>query len=190
MTYDTYINQRIAEITRDNSMYGDHANPTRMVYSHRPTSGGVIPGNAPYDEIAVFGGRKPLTKMGRHLKDIGHFFKPLGKVIRPVRAALIDKAVEKIKGGRKPLTKMGRHLRDIGRFFKPLGKVIRPVREALINKAVDKIKGAGYRQGRVGSTEGRVGGASAWIQHVKAYQAQHGCSYKDALKGAKHTYRK
>jgi len=31
---------------------------------------------------------------------------------------------------------------------------------------------------------------SEWINHVKQYQAQHGCSYKDALKGAKSTYNK
>jgi hypothetical protein len=31
---------------------------------------------------------------------------------------------------------------------------------------------------------------NAWISHVKSYQAQHGCSYKDALRGASATYRK
>ena len=29
-----------------------------------------------------------------------------------------------------------------------------------------------------------------WIAHVKQFQAMHGCSYKDALKGASQTYRK
>ena len=29
-----------------------------------------------------------------------------------------------------------------------------------------------------------------WIEHVKAYQAEHGCSYKEALKGASSTYTK
>jgi hypothetical protein len=29
-----------------------------------------------------------------------------------------------------------------------------------------------------------------WIKHVKQFQAMHGCSYKDALKGASQTYRK
>jgi hypothetical protein len=33
------------------------------------------------------------------------------------------------------------------------------------------------------------GGGSAWIQHVKAYAAKHGVSYKDALKSARATYR-
>jgi hypothetical protein len=31
---------------------------------------------------------------------------------------------------------------------------------------------------------------SAWVQHCKNYQQQNGCSYKDALKGAKATYQK
>jgi len=31
---------------------------------------------------------------------------------------------------------------------------------------------------------------SEWINHVKQYQAEHGCSYKDALKCAKATYKK
>jgi benzoyl-CoA reductase/2-hydroxyglutaryl-CoA dehydratase subunit BcrC/BadD/HgdB len=30
---------------------------------------------------------------------------------------------------------------------------------------------------------------SEWIAHVKQFQAQHGCSYKDALKGASSSYR-
>ena len=31
---------------------------------------------------------------------------------------------------------------------------------------------------------------SSWIQHCKNYQQQHGCSYKDALKGAKASYQR
>jgi hypothetical protein len=30
---------------------------------------------------------------------------------------------------------------------------------------------------------------SEWISHVKQFQAQHGCSYKDALRGASASYR-
>lgn len=29
-----------------------------------------------------------------------------------------------------------------------------------------------------------------WLLHVKKYQFKNGCSYKDALKGAKHTYKR
>jgi hypothetical protein len=32
--------------------------------------------------------------------------------------------------------------------------------------------------------------ANAWISHVKAFQAHHGCSYKDALKRASSSYKK
>jgi len=31
---------------------------------------------------------------------------------------------------------------------------------------------------------------NSWIKHVKAYQAKHGCSYKEALQGAKASYKK
>lgn len=32
--------------------------------------------------------------------------------------------------------------------------------------------------------------ANKWIEHVKAYQAQHGCSYKEAMTRAKESYRR
>ena len=31
---------------------------------------------------------------------------------------------------------------------------------------------------------------TAWIQHVKNYQQEHGCSYKEAMSRAKDTYQK
>ena len=31
---------------------------------------------------------------------------------------------------------------------------------------------------------------SAWIDHVKRFQKMHGCSYKEALKGASATYQR
>ena len=30
---------------------------------------------------------------------------------------------------------------------------------------------------------------NAWVQHVQRYRSAHGCSYRDALKGARATYR-
>lgn len=32
--------------------------------------------------------------------------------------------------------------------------------------------------------------ANAWVTHVKKYQKAHGCSYKDAMKRSKSTYKK
>ena len=29
-----------------------------------------------------------------------------------------------------------------------------------------------------------------WVDHIKEYQRQHNCSYKEAMKGAKDTYQK
>jgi hypothetical protein len=62
----------------------------------------------------------------------------------------------------------------------------------------DAMEGAayGYTGGRaltpVAQMRPTVGGGkgSAWIQHVKAYAAKHGVSYKDALKSAGASYRK
>jgi len=45
----------------------------------------------------------------------------------------------------------------------------------------------GNREVGGGATGGRAGG---WIAHVKAYQAKHGGSYKDALKAASASYRR
>jgi signal-transduction protein with cAMP-binding, CBS, and nucleotidyltransferase domain len=33
-------------------------------------------------------------------------------------------------------------------------------------------------------------GLNPWVQHVKAYAKQNGCTYKEALKKAKETYKK
>jgi hypothetical protein len=38
--------------------------------------------------------------------------------------------------------------------------------------------------------EKRVGKSSSWISHVKAYQKQHGCSYREAMVKAKASYQK
>ena len=142
MTYDTRLNRRIAEIIQDNEMAGDHANPAHFYYNTRtPMHKGVIPGNAPYDQMQVFGGVNRLKKANRWSKFV----------------------------------------RDL---------VPESVRNAVEDKAVSMIGKMGGR--RVGSTNSPVGGKrpSAWIEHVKAYQRAHGCSYKEAMMGAKASYKK
>jgi hypothetical protein len=47
----------------------------------------------------------------------------------------------------------------------------------------------GYKEGGIVKAK-RVGKPSAWISHVKAYQTQHGVSYRDAMVQAKATYQK
>ena len=49
-------------------------------------------------------------------------------------------------------------------------------------------KDAKYRE--VKGTERPSRPANPWVAHVKAYQSQHGCSYKEAMSRAKDTYRK
>lgn len=47
----------------------------------------------------------------------------------------------------------------------------------------------GYKEGGIVKAK-RVGKPSAWISHVKAYQKQHGVSYREAMVQAKATYQK
>jgi predicted house-cleaning noncanonical NTP pyrophosphatase (MazG superfamily) len=220
MTYDTRLNRRIAEIIHDNEMAGDHANPAHFFYNTRtPMHKGVIPGNAPYDQMQVFGGVNRLHKANRWSK----FVRDL--VPESVRNAVEDKAVSMIGrvGGVNRLKKAKRYsnfvrdlvpkrVRDaledkavgmIGRVggvnrLKKANKwskfvrdlVPESVRNAVEDKAVGMIGRMGGR--RVGSTTSPVGGKrpSAWIEHVKAYQRAHGCSYKEAMMGAKASYKK
>ena len=59
-----------------------------------------------------------------------------------------------------------------------------------IGKDLGLLKGKGRKRAGA-STGGAVsGGASPWIQHIKAYQKKHGVSYKEAMKKAKATYKK
>lgn len=181
MTYDTRLNRRIAEIIQDNQMSGDHANPAHFSYNTRtPVHKGVVPGNNSYDEMQIFGGVNRLKKASRWSK----FVRDL--VPKSVRDAVEDKAVGMIgkMGGVNRLKKAKRwsgFVRDL---------VPKRVRDAVEDKAVGMIGRMGGR--RVGSTTSPVGGKrpSAWIQHVKAYQQAHGVSYKQAMMGAKATYKK
>jgi hypothetical protein len=181
MTYNTALNRRISEIVRDNQMAGDHANPAHFSYRTRtPMHAGVVPGNAPYDEMQVFGGVNRLKKAKRW----ANFARDL--VPERIRNALEDKAVGMIGriGGVNRLKKAKRWTG----FAKSL--VPKSISDALEHQAVGMIGKMGGR--RVGSTTSPVGGkrASSWIQHVKAYQQAHGCSYKQAMMGAKATYKK
>ena len=181
MTYDTRLNRRIAYILEDNELAGDHSNPAHFSYNTRtPLRSGGIPGNNAYDQMQVFGGINRLKKANRWSK----FVRDL--VPKRVRDAVEDKAVGMIgrMGGVNRLKKANRW----SKFVRDL--VPKSIRNAVEDKAVGMIGRMGGR--RVGSTNSPVGGRrpSAWIQHVKAYQQAHGCSYKEAMMGAKATYKK
>ena len=49
--------------------------------------------------------------------------------------------------------------------------------------------GSTYRPSRPG-VKGKGSKTSSWIEHVKAYAAKHGVSYKDAMSAAKASYKK
>jgi hypothetical protein len=183
MTYNTALNRRISEIVRDNQLAGDHANPAHFSYRTRtPMHKGIIPGNAPYDEMQVFGGK--VNRLKKAKRWLG-FAKSL--VPKSISDALEDKAVGMIGRVGGKVNRLKKAKRWLG-FTKSL--VPKSISDALEHQAVGMIGKMGGR--RIGSTNSRVGGkrVSAWIQHVKAYQQAHGCSYKDAMMGAKATYKK
>ena len=72
-----------------------------------------------------------------------------------------------------------------GDFFNDLIGTIGNVAQTAAHVA--PLFGLGESDREVGAGKG---GKSAWINHVKAYQSKHGCSYKDALKRAAASYRK
>jgi len=152
--------------------------------------------------------KKPHGATAKFFRSVGHFVKPLApavkkikKVVAPMaQQALTDYAVQSAMGAgmcggkkKKPHGATAKFLRSVGHFVKPLApavkkikKVVAPIaQQALTDYAVQSAMGAGMRPRMTG---GRV--PSAWIQHVKDYQAKHGCSYKEAMSRAKSTYRK
>ena len=153
----------------------------------------------------ISGGKKPKGKTAKFLRSVGHFVKPLApavkkikKVVAPMaQQALTDLAVQSALGagscgGKKPKGKTAKFLRSVGHFVKPLApavkkikKVVAPIAQQALQQSAMQAMGAGMRPRLTG---GRA--SSAWIQHVKDYQAKHGCSYKQAMSGAKSTYRK
>jgi hypothetical protein len=78
-----------------------------------------------------------------------------------------------------------------GDFFNDLIGTIGNVAQTAAHVA--PLFGLGESDREVGAGKLHIvhgGGKSSWINHVKAYQQKHGCSYKDALKRAAASYRK
>ena len=92
----------------------------------------------------------------------------------------------------------GKHLKAAREWHGFVKSLVPPkIGNALENVAVSQLRRYGGRRtshmpapGMAGSTEGRVGGASAWVSHVKAYAAKHGCTYKQAMSLARSSYKK
>jgi hypothetical protein len=113
-------------------------------------------------ELTAMGGRQSAvrkTGLAKALRTYGRVVKPLGKNLKPVKEALMERAVEEIEGpsmfaGRQSAVKktgVAKALRTFGRAVKPLGKNLKPVKEALMDRAVGEIMSAG-RQSAVKKT--------------------------------------
>ena len=67
-------------------------------------------------------------------------------------------------------------------------KLIRKAQHAQKKYEEKGKKDTKYREAK--GVERPVRPANRWVEHVKAYQAQHGCSYKEAMSRAKDSYRR
>lgn len=82
-------------------------------------------------------------------------------------------------------------LEDWGVFskgsFANLKEGKKPKDPKMVADLIERETQAGYGKKKKKQT-GR--GSSPWVKHVKAYQAKHGCSYKQAMTRAKATYKR
>jgi hypothetical protein len=132
---------------------------------------------------SMFAGRQSTIKktgLAKAVRTFGRAVKPLGKNLKPVKEALMDRAVEEIMtAGRQSTVKktgLAKALRTFGRVVKPLGKNLKPVKEALTERAVSEIMGSGMKKKRP---------ASARAMIVKKVMAENGMSMIEASKYVK-----
>lgn len=162
--------------------------PTNMLVGGGPLRDFVPSGNSTADIVLegsvsgdMSGGSKFTKGFKRGFTDaLKGTVKTVKKIAKPVS--------QQVKKDLKEVHKMA-----VGDLSALASKGYKQGKQALADEAMMVMLGAGKAKPAVGAKPKRVvGGAkpqSSWIQHVKAYQAKHGCSYKDAMKGAKSTYR-
>jgi hypothetical protein len=99
LVYDNSYNRRLIEILKNYEDVQDFARPQAFMGHY---TGGTapreysIPGDTSYDNEAAFdtvGGKSKLQKV---LKTVGQFVKPLGRNLKPVKRALMERAVYEI----------------------------------------------------------------------------------------------
>lgn len=154
--------------------------PTNMLVGGGPLRDFIIPGNSTADVVleGSVGGSKFTKGFKRGFEDAAKdTFRIAKRIGKPV--------VKQVKKDVKALKKAA-----VG----DLSGVASAAYDTAKDEAIMSLVGAGKRKVavKVGPVGVKIGGAkpqSAWIKHVKAYQAKHGCSYKDAMKNAKATYR-
>jgi len=221
LTYDNQYNRRIAEIVANYEKVDDFNHPQDFM-KHLVGGGKPKPfiqsGDTSYDNESVFdsvgltAGRAFKQKkkgVAKLLRTVGLAVKPLGKTVKPIKDALVNRVVNEIDGydGREPVNAVPVEAYDLGLpeydyQGKPIGgraynqkkkgvaKLLRTVGLAVkpLGKTLKPIKEA-----LVARAVSEIGGAkksSPWIVHVKQYCAKHGCSYKEGLKLASPSYKK
>lgn len=113
LTYDNYYNRRIAEIVANYEKVDDFNKPQdfmkHLIGAGRPKPF-IQSGDTPYDNEAVFdsvgltAGRAFKQKkkgVAKLLRTVGLAVKPLGKTVKPLKDALVARAVSEIGGAKK-----------------------------------------------------------------------------------------
>lgn len=110
-----------------------------------------------------------------------HSYGNMGNIAGMANGAGRPPTNKKVKGGYLPAPPT-----QVGVSMSGMGQDSESEEESNYDSEEDMEGGEDLRQ--VGC--GLSGGKMTWINHVKAYQRKHGCSYKDALKRAGASYRK
>ena len=212
-SYDNAYNRHLRDIIFDYDNNALYSNPPTMLLGGMRQNRMLNSGNSPYfglDDTAQFSGSMYGGQVSggvNRLNKAENWSKFVRDLIpKEVRKSGTKKAVEQIEGmGVNRLNKAEKW----SKFVRDLIPV--EVRKSGTKKAVEQIEGMGKKKAdkyskfardlipkdiRKASTKKAVemieGGkkSNAWIQHVKAYQAKHGVTYKEAMKLSKASYKK
>ena len=197
---DAY-NARIRAQIREYQEIEASRNSPVMILDSQTRRGHITPGTNAYSAGPIEGGKSKLAKT---LKTIGQFVKPLGRNLKPVKRALMERAVyeigkpmyapEPMQAGRSHNQKkkgVFKFLRNVGEFVKP---VAQPLFQAATKRGVQAIEDYGGAYERKHRTD-MSPGVSSWISEINEMRSQMQdrensrnsgveVSYKDAMMAA------
>ena len=153
-------------------------NPPTMILDSPTRRGHIVHGTNSYSSEPIEGG-KSRHGLEKALHTIGKFVKPLNRNLKPVKRALMDRAVfeigkpmyspEPMQAGRSHTQKkkgFAKFVRTVGEFVKP---VAQPLLQAATRRGVQAIETYG------------AGSRGDWMSEIRAAQAEHGCTWKQAM---------
>ena len=178
ISMDTPYHNRIRKQIREYQEIEASRNSPIMIIDSPARRGHVTPGTNAYSEHHIEGGRRGLEKT---LHTIGKFVKPLNKNLKPVKRALMERAVfelgkpmyspEPMQAGRSHNQKkrgFAKFVRTVGEFVKP---VAQPLLQAATRRGVQAIAEYGGAYERKHRTD-MSPGVSSWISEINEMRSQ------------------